>query len=165
MFYTVLIQVDTSMASPYKSLYIWVKHFFGYLVYGIFFRHESWRGTWYIYLLSFPRFQTLFIEWFWFWFWSILNGVILKTSNKLFLIGLWWWIKYNNLPWIFGLAEIKKMKNSSNQEMLLTEYHPGHSSTENKFKIHMVNSSSVNHSTSWARKYSLVIRDFYIHLF
>ena len=25
------------MASPYKSLYIWVKHFFGYLVYGKFF--------------------------------------------------------------------------------------------------------------------------------
>ena len=31
------IQVGTSMASLYKSLYIWVKHFFGYLVYGKFF--------------------------------------------------------------------------------------------------------------------------------
>ena len=28
--------------------------------------------------------------------------------------------------------------------MLLTEYHPGHPSTENKFKIHMVNLSPVN---------------------
>ena len=27
-----LIQVSTSMASPYKSLQVWVKHFFGYLV-------------------------------------------------------------------------------------------------------------------------------------
>ena len=33
---TVPIQVGTSMASPYKFLYIWVKHFFGYLVYEIF---------------------------------------------------------------------------------------------------------------------------------
>ena len=38
-----------------------------------------------------------------------------------------------------------------NQEMLLTEYHPGHPSTENKFKIHMVNLSSVKHSKSWAK--------------
>ena len=35
--------------------------------------------------------------------------------------------------------------------MLLTEYHPGHPSTENKFKIHMVNLSSVKHSKSWAK--------------
>ena len=35
--------------------------------------------------------------------------------------------------------------------MLLTEYHPGHPSTENKFKIHMANLSSVNHSKSWAK--------------
>ena len=36
----------------------------------------------YIYLLSFPRFWTLSVEWFWFWFLSILNGVTLKTSNS-----------------------------------------------------------------------------------
>ena len=47
--------------------------------------------------------------------------------------------------------------------MLFTEYHPGHPSTENKFKIHMVNLSSVNHSKSWARKYSLVMRDNVLH--
>ena len=47
----------------------------------IFFWPESWLGTWYIYLLSFPRFRTLSIERFWFLFWSILNGVTLKTSN------------------------------------------------------------------------------------
>ena len=60
---------------------IWVKHFFGYLVYRIFFWHKSWWGSLYIYLLSFPRFWTLSIERFWFWFWSILNGVTLKTCN------------------------------------------------------------------------------------
>ena len=49
------IQVGTSMASPYNSLYIWVKHFFGYLFW------QSWRGTLYIYLLSFPRFWTLLL--------------------------------------------------------------------------------------------------------
>ena len=31
-----LIQVSTSMASSYKSLLVWVKNFFGYLVYEIF---------------------------------------------------------------------------------------------------------------------------------
>ena len=50
------IQVGTSMASPYNSLCIWVKHFFGYLFW------QSWRGTLYIYLLSFPRFWTLFVN-------------------------------------------------------------------------------------------------------
>ena len=50
------IQVGTSTASPYNSLYIWVKHFFGYLFW------KSWRGTLYIYLLSFPRFWTLFVN-------------------------------------------------------------------------------------------------------
>ena len=49
--------------------------------YGIFFWPESWRGSLYIYLLSFPRFWTLSIERFWFLFWSILNDVTLKTSN------------------------------------------------------------------------------------
>ena len=65
-----LIRLGTSMASPYKSLYIWVKHFFGYLVYETFRWPESWRGSSHIYLLSFPRFWTLSIERFWFWFWS-----------------------------------------------------------------------------------------------
>ena len=50
--------------------------------YGRFFWPESWRGSLYIYLLSFSRLWTLFIERFWFLFWSILNGVILKTSNS-----------------------------------------------------------------------------------
>ena len=53
----------------------------GYLVYELFLRPKSWRGSLYIYLLSFPRFWTLSIERFWFLFWSILNGVTLKTSN------------------------------------------------------------------------------------
>ena len=51
---------------------------------------ESWRGSLYMYLLSFPRFWTLSIERFWFLFWSILNGVTLKTSNNykfIFTIG------------------------------------------------------------------------------
>ena len=77
-----LIQVSTGMASPYKSLQVCVKHFFGYLVYEIFLLPESWRGSLYMYLLSFPRFWTLSIERFSFWFSSILNGVTLKTSNR-----------------------------------------------------------------------------------
>ena len=56
----------------------WLKHFF---VYEIFLCPESWRGSLYIYFLSFPRFWTLSIERFWFLLWSILNGVTLKTSN------------------------------------------------------------------------------------
>ena len=48
-----------------------------------------------MYLLSFPRFWTLSIEWFWFLCWSILNGVTLKTvSLKLrypaFTELAWW---------------------------------------------------------------------------
>ena len=78
-----LIRVSTSMASPYKSLKVWVKHFFGYLVYEIFLSPESWRGSLYMYLLSIPRFWTLSIERFWFLFRSILNGVTPKTSNYL----------------------------------------------------------------------------------
>ena len=78
---SVPIQVGTSMASPYKSLQIWLKHFVVYLVNRIFFWTEPWRGSLYIYLLSFPRFRTLSIERFWFSFWSILNGVTLKTRN------------------------------------------------------------------------------------
>ena len=41
---------------------VWVKHFFGYLVYEIFLCPESWRGSLHMYLLSFPRFWTLSIE-------------------------------------------------------------------------------------------------------
>ena len=37
--------------SIYKSLYIWVKHFFGYLVYETFLWPESWRGS--LYIISF----------------------------------------------------------------------------------------------------------------
>ena len=57
----------------------------------------------------------------------------------------------------------KENEKFSNQEMLLTEYRPGHPSTENKFKIHMVNLSCVNHILG--QEYSLVVWDFYIHLF
>ena len=85
-----LIQVSTGMASPYKSLQVCVKHFFGYLVYEIFLLPESWRGSLYMYLLSFPRFWTLSIERFSFWFWSILNGVTLKTSNRHFCAWVSW---------------------------------------------------------------------------
>ena len=46
-------RMGTSMASPYKSLYTWVKHVFRYLVYEIFLWPESWRGSLHIYLLSF----------------------------------------------------------------------------------------------------------------
>ena len=55
-----LIRVSNSMASPYKSLKVWVKHFFGYLVYEIFLWPESWRGSLFMYLLSFPRFWTIY---------------------------------------------------------------------------------------------------------
>ena len=54
-----------------------------YLVYGIFFWPETWRGSLYILLppliCQIPDFNC--IERFWFLFWSILNGVTLKTSN------------------------------------------------------------------------------------
>ena len=43
---------------------------------------DSWRGSLYMYLLSFPRFWTLSIERFWFLFWNIWNGVTPKTSNS-----------------------------------------------------------------------------------
>ena len=45
-----------------------VKLFFGYLVYEIFLWPESWWGSLYMYLLSFPRFWTLSIERFDFYF-------------------------------------------------------------------------------------------------
>ena len=77
-----LTQVSTSIASPYKSLYVWVKHFFGYLVYDIFLWPESKQGALYTYVLSFSRLWTLSIERFWILLWSILNGMTLKTSNR-----------------------------------------------------------------------------------
>ena len=89
-----LIRMSSSMASPYKALQIWVKHFLGYLVYELFLRPKSWRGSLYIYLLSFPRFWTLSIEWFWFLFWSILNGVTLKTSNTFFWRSEWLFLRF-----------------------------------------------------------------------
>ena len=54
-------------STPYEFL-VWVKHFFGYLVYEIFLWPESWRRSLYMYLLSFPRFWTLSIERFDFYF-------------------------------------------------------------------------------------------------
>ena len=56
-----LIRMISSMASPYNALQIWVKHFLGYLVYELFLRPKSWRGSLYIYLLSFLRFWTVLI--------------------------------------------------------------------------------------------------------
>ena len=53
--------MSSSMASPYKALQIWVNHFLGYLVYELFLRPKSWRGSLYIYLLSFLRFWTVLI--------------------------------------------------------------------------------------------------------
>ena len=64
-----------------------VKHFFGYLVYEIFLWPESWRGSSYMYLLSFPRFWTLSVERFWFFlfdlFWMAWHRkpVIVRTSQ------------------------------------------------------------------------------------
>ena len=43
-----LIQVTTSMTSPYKSLQVWVTYFFGCLVYEIFLWPNSWRGSFYM---------------------------------------------------------------------------------------------------------------------
>ena len=50
------------------------KYFLGYLVYEIFLRPKSWRGSLYICLLSFPRFLTWSVEWFWFNFILIYFG-------------------------------------------------------------------------------------------
>ena len=55
---------ELSLASPYEALLIWVKQFLGYLVYELFLRPKSWRGSLYIYLLSFARFWTSSVEWF-----------------------------------------------------------------------------------------------------
>ena len=40
------------------------KTILGYLVYKLFLRPKSWRGSLYTYLLSFPRFWSLSVEWF-----------------------------------------------------------------------------------------------------
>ena len=66
-------------------------------------------GTWYIYLISFPRFQTLSIKWF--WFWSILNVVILKTSDKLSLRSMMINVQQLTMN-IWTCWDIKQMKNS-----------------------------------------------------
>ena len=70
-------------------------------MYEIFLWPESWRGSFYMYLLSFPRFWTLSIGRFWFLFWSILNDVTLKTSNTRLndrvtglLVVISWRLKY-----------------------------------------------------------------------
>ena len=92
----VSIQVSTSMASPYKSLQICVKHFYGYLVYGIFFWLESLRGTWYIYLLSFPRFRTYLLNGFDFYFdlfWMVWHWkpAIYKAWDAMFHHQMKYW--------------------------------------------------------------------------
>lgn len=73
--------MGTSMASPHKSLQIWVKSFSPYLLLENFSWPKFWREYLHSYLLSFLRFWTLSIEWFWLLFWFILNGVTLNTSN------------------------------------------------------------------------------------
>ena len=72
------IRMGTNMASPYKSLLMLWKHFFGYLVYEIFLLPESWWGSLHIYLLSFPRF----------WTWSIKRFWFLATSNQPAIVKL-----------------------------------------------------------------------------
>ena len=52
----------TTMVFPDKSLYIWVKRFFEYLVYELFLWPEIWWGSLRIYLLSFRRFWTLSVR-------------------------------------------------------------------------------------------------------
>ena len=47
------------------------------------FRFGTKTRSLYIYLVSFPRFRTSTIERFWFLFWYVLNGVTLKTSNRI----------------------------------------------------------------------------------
>ena len=77
----------------------------GYLVCKIFLWPDSWRGSLYMYLLSFPEFWTLSVERFWFLFWSIWNGVMLKTSNtvtKMYAILFYrtqTWYHFWNLLW------------------------------------------------------------------
>ena len=118
---------------------IWVKHFFGYLVYEIFLWPESWRGSLHIYLLSFPRFWTLLIERFWFLFWSILNGVILKTSN---IQSLYQWIDQNKwslkikiiLPF---LADLSSIMSSFAPEGNTEKLHKTHSGPISWYKLGM----------------------------
>ena len=74
------------------------------LVCEIFLWPESWRGTLYMYLFSFPRFWTLSIERFWFLFWSILNGVTLKISNNL--LNSYWSLSHpNQVQWNLDLTK------------------------------------------------------------
>ena len=61
-------QRDTTMASPYKVLWIWVTHFPEYLAYEISHRPDSCQCFLFIYILSFSRFWTFYIEWFAFLF-------------------------------------------------------------------------------------------------
>ena len=97
-----LIRMVSIMASPYKSLLILWKHFFGYLVYEIFLWPESWRGSLHIYLFSFPRFWTLSIELFWFLFWSI-------SSSKCCLSQLTPQIMHTNIGKARRQQSVRKM--------------------------------------------------------
>ena len=64
-----------------------VKHFFGYLVYEIFLWPESWRGSFYMYLLSFPdsglyllKGFDFYFELFWMaWHWKPSIPIIMQT--------------------------------------------------------------------------------------
>ena len=76
------IRMGSSMASPYKSLEIWVKHSSAYLAEEKLLWLETGRMALNIYLLSFPRFWILSTERFWFLFWSILNGVTMKPGDS-----------------------------------------------------------------------------------
>ena len=86
-----LIRMSSTMASPDKALYFWVKNFLGYLVYELLLQPKSWRGSLYIYLLSFPRFWILSVgfdfysDLFWMaWHWKpAIYGHVHPTDNHL----------------------------------------------------------------------------------
>ena len=95
-----LIQLSNSMASPYKSLKVWVKHFFGYLVYEIFLWPESWRGSLFMYLLSFPRFWTIY--------WKVLIFSLIyfewrDTENQQYIRLCR--LVFTFVPWLKSLSE------------------------------------------------------------
>ena len=54
----------TSAPSIFALIEIQVNRFSQYLAFEIFHRPDSWQGFLYIYLFSFPRFQSFCIEWF-----------------------------------------------------------------------------------------------------
>ena len=100
---------DTNMASPYKALEIWLKRFSEYLACELLDRPDSWQGFLYIYLLSFPRFQTFCIKRFPFSF--LLSHVSEKVSTCFD-------ISNRPLPFHLHLHEISKFLDSATQFLL-----------------------------------------------